>query len=101
MDGRVQGRGVSHCCTERAIKLWVYLESTLTGLSVPPRLRYDVALLYLKQTDYDLEAAIEAYKEDEKWEKEHPLESSTKGKAKQSPRRRRFGVGAGITGQLS
>jgi len=44
--------------------------------------RYDVALLYLKQSDYDLEVAIEAYKDDEKWEKEHPLEGSVKGKGK-------------------
>ncbi|KAL1302707.1 hypothetical protein AAFC00_003067 [Neodothiora populina] len=35
---------------------------------------YDVALLYLEQADYDLEAAVEAYKEDERWEKEHPLD---------------------------
>jgi hypothetical protein len=33
--------------------------------------------------DYDLEAAIEAYKDDERWEKEHPLEASVKGKGKQ------------------
>lgn len=43
---------------------------------------YDVALLYLKQVDYDLEAAIEAYKEDERWEKEHPIQASAKGKGK-------------------
>jgi hypothetical protein len=41
-----------------------------------------VALLYLKQADYDLEAAIEAYKDDERWEKEHPLEASLEGKGK-------------------
>jgi len=34
-----------------------------------------VALLYLKEVDYDLEAAIEAFKDDERWEKEHPIES--------------------------
>ncbi|GAB7353205.1 hypothetical protein MBLNU459_g3728t1 [Dothideomycetes sp. NU459] len=44
------------------------------------RLRYDVALLYLDQTEYNLEAAIEAYKEDERWEKEHPLDTSSKSK---------------------
>jgi len=65
------------------------------------RYRYDVALLYLKQSDYDLDEAIEAFRADEKWEKEHPMEMTTKGKAKQSPGRRRFGIGGGITGQLS
>jgi len=38
--------------------------------------------LYLKEVDYDLEAAIAAYKDDEKWEKEHPIEASAKGKGK-------------------
>ncbi|KAL3425996.1 hypothetical protein PVAG01_02787 [Phlyctema vagabunda] len=42
---------------------------------------YEVALLYLKQNDYNLESAIEAYKEDEQWEKDHPMES-VKGKGK-------------------
>ncbi|KAF2104313.1 hypothetical protein NA57DRAFT_51146 [Rhizodiscina lignyota] len=70
--------------------------------SVAPTLRYDVALLYLKQADYDLDLAIEAYKEDERWEKEHPLQSSKgKGKANQSPRRRRHGMGTSLTGQIT
>ncbi|KAH8794008.1 hypothetical protein BGZ57DRAFT_749200 [Hyaloscypha finlandica] len=53
---------------------------------------YDVALLYLKEVDYDLEAAIEAYKDDERWEKEHPIEANVKGKAKtrNDAGRRRF-----------
>ncbi|KAF2843765.1 hypothetical protein M501DRAFT_985858 [Patellaria atrata CBS 101060] len=64
---------------------------------------YDVALLYLKQHNYDLEAAIEAYKEDERWEKEHPLENFNKSKSKtaQRPGKRRFGLGSSLTGQLS
>ncbi|OCL14784.1 hypothetical protein AOQ84DRAFT_384475 [Glonium stellatum] len=67
---------------------------------------YDVALLYLKQSDYDLSQAIEAYKADERWEKEHPLEAAKKGKIKisQPPARRRWGFGGsggGLTGQLS
>jgi hypothetical protein len=41
-----------------------------------------VALLYLKEVDYDLETAIESYKDDERWEKEHPIEANVKGKAK-------------------
>ncbi|CZR66125.1 uncharacterized protein PAC_16026 [Phialocephala subalpina] len=49
---------------------------------------YDVALLYLQQVDYDLEAAVEAYKDDERWEKEHPMEANVKGKGKT-----RHGVG--------
>jgi len=36
----------------------------------------------LKQVDYNLEAAIEAYKDDERWEKEHPMEANVKGKGK-------------------
>ncbi|KAG4444066.1 hypothetical protein IFR05_000419 [Cadophora sp. M221] len=58
---------------------------------VAPKYRYDVALIYLKQVDYDLEAAIDAYKEDERWEKEHPIEASKKGKGKtHDVGRRRF-----------
>ncbi|KAF4976322.1 hypothetical protein FZEAL_6990 [Fusarium zealandicum] len=33
---------------------------------------YDTALLYLEQNDYDIEAAVVAYLDDEKWEREHP-----------------------------
>ena len=61
--------------------------------SVPPSLRYDVALLYLKNADWDLDAAIDAYREDEQWEKDHPLEAqqqATKGKSASSVGRRRF-----------
>lgn len=47
---------------------------------MPPSLRYDVALLYLQQSDYDLELAIDDYREDERWEKEHPLEAKEKAK---------------------
>jgi len=60
---------------------------------VSPKYRYDVALLYLEQVEYDLSAAIEAYKDDERWEKEHPLEANIgkgKGKTRQSVGRRRF-----------
>ena len=65
-------------------------------------LRYDIALLYLKQSDYDLDAAVEAYLSDEKWEREHPIQANVKGKGKDpTPRRRRFGLSNGITGQLS
>jgi len=61
---------------------------------------YDIALLYLQQADYNLEAAITAYKADEKWEKEHPMNSNMKGKQAQGPSRRRIG-GFGISAQLN
>ncbi len=51
-----------------------------------------MALLYLRQADYDLETAIEAYQDDERWEKEHPIQVNVKGKEKTSHDvgRRRF-----------
>lgn len=60
--------------------------------STSPSLRYDVATLYLQQNDWSLEAAIEAFKDDEQWEKDHPLEakSKTKGKSARSAGLRRF-----------
>jgi hypothetical protein len=66
-------------------------------VSIAPSYRYDVALLYLKQSDYDLELAIEAFKADEKWEKAHPLD---KGKGKARSGRLRLNGGGGLTGQL-
>ncbi|KAK6078557.1 hypothetical protein SCUP234_06180 [Seiridium cupressi] len=42
---------------------------------------YDVAVLYLEQTDYDLEAATVAYIADEEWEANHPVEGTGRGKA--------------------
>jgi hypothetical protein len=64
--------------------------------------RYDVALFYLGQADYDLDRAVEAYQADDRWEKEHPMgPDSTKGKPKQSRGRIRFAIGGGIIGQLS
>ncbi|MCJ1289018.1 hypothetical protein MMC34_000550 [Xylographa carneopallida] len=61
---------------------------------------YNIALLYLQQTNYDLEAAIAAYKADEKWEREHPMNSNVKGKQAQGPGKRRIG-GFGISAQLN
>ncbi|KAJ8610273.1 hypothetical protein MRB53_038676 [Persea americana] len=61
---------------------------------------YDVAELYMKQADGDVEAAIEAYRADEKWEKENPYHSKVKGK-EVTARRKPPGSGAGLTGQLS
>lgn len=59
-----------------------------------------MAILYLQQAQYDLDAAVEAYRADEKWEKDHPIESSSKGKAKQKASKRKFGIGTGFTGQV-
>ena len=64
------------------------------------KLRYDVALLYLQQADYDLDRAVAAYLEDEKWEKEHPMEGSSKVMTKIKPARLRFRMRTGFTGQL-
>lgn len=50
--------------------------------SVAPENSYDVALLYLQQVDYDLDSAVQAFKEDERWEKDHPIEANVKGKGK-------------------
>lgn len=49
---------------------------------------YDIALLYLEQSGYDLEAATEAYFDDERWEKEHPHETHGKGKASKAHKNR-------------
>jgi hypothetical protein len=54
---------------------------------------YDVATLYLKSSEYHLENAIEAFKADEQWEKDHPM----KGKQKSRPGRR---PSSGLIGQL-
>ncbi|KAI9721715.1 MAG: hypothetical protein M1812_002050 [Candelaria pacifica] len=70
---------------------------------------YNLALIYLTQTAYDLDLAISAYKADEKWEKDNPLDqaaNNSKGKNKaqqhnQGNKKKRFGIGGGITGQLS
>ncbi|KAF2124704.1 hypothetical protein P153DRAFT_370620 [Dothidotthia symphoricarpi CBS 119687] len=64
---------------------------------------YDVALMYLEQAGYNLEQAVSAFKADEKWEMDHPLEAAKKGKSKEpkSSGRRKWGFGSGLTGQLS
>ncbi|KAK5138491.1 hypothetical protein LTR08_000077 [Meristemomyces frigidus] len=62
---------------------------------------YDVALLYLQQAEWDLDVAMQAFREDERWEREHPIEArerAGKGKGKgvavKSAGMRRF-VGGG------
>lgn len=59
--------------------------------------RYDVALLYLEQAGYDLDAAVNTYLMDELWEKEHPFTPASGGKLKQKLSGRRFGINSGFT----
>ena len=59
---------------------------------------YDVAGLYLKGSEWDLERAVEAFREDEKWEREHPMKGKEKERA--GGRRRRM-FGGSLVGQLS
>ena len=54
------------------------------------RIRYDVALLYLKQANYDLDIAVKNYLADEKWEREHPMKVTIKGTKSQSIIKRRL-----------
>jgi hypothetical protein len=35
--------------------------------------RYDVAVVYLEQSGFDVEAAAKAYDEDEAWERANPM----------------------------
>ena len=67
----------------------------------PVFFRYDIALLYLQQSDYNLDLAVEAYLADEKWERENPMEGASKGnKTGQKPGKRKRGMQTGLTGQL-
>ncbi|KAM7215704.1 hypothetical protein V8F06_008898, partial [Rhypophila decipiens] len=47
---------------------------------------YDVAVLYLEQAGYDIEAATEAYFADEAWERDHPFPATGQGNASSSSR---------------
>ena len=58
---------------------------------------YNVAQLYLKGSDWDLEIAIESFKEDERWEKEHPIKNGENDKGKS---KRRIGGSGSLVGQL-
>jgi len=44
----------------------------------------------MQQADWDFDAAVDAYKEDERWEKEHPMQAHEKGKKAKSVGMRRF-----------
>lgn len=43
---------------------------------------YDVAVLYLEQSCYDLARALRRFRDDEAWERDHPLDSAATGKKK-------------------
>jgi len=63
---------------------------------------YDVAVMYLKQAEWDLQTAISAYQDDERWEKEHPMAAqkmTSKGKVVNRVGMRRF-VGTDENGRL-
>lgn len=68
---------------------------------------YQVAELYLKGADQDLEVAVDAFRADEEWERQNPLQGKGKGKGKrgvpeQMARNRRTSGAAGgsLVGQL-
>ncbi|KEY70224.1 hypothetical protein S7711_04333 [Stachybotrys chartarum IBT 7711] len=50
---------------------------------------YDVALLYLDQSHYDFDNAVDAYLADEAWEREHSKDHGGKGKKAAKPHRNR------------
>lgn len=52
-------------------------------------IRYAVALIYLHQSQYNLDEAIKTYQSDEAWEREHPLERVTNGQTELRNARRR------------
>ncbi|PNS17286.1 hypothetical protein CAC42_6969 [Sphaceloma murrayae] len=52
--------------------------------SVAPTHRYDVAVMYLEQNEYDIDAAVQAFQDDEQWEKDHPMQE--KGKKTKTPK---------------
>jgi hypothetical protein len=60
---------------------------------------YNVAILYLKGSDYNLELAIEAFKADEQWEKDHPMKGNGKEKIGRRPEMRSMSFG--MSGQLT
>ncbi len=72
------------------------LRTRLTFVPGPPRLRYDIALLYLEQVGYELDGAVEAYLADENWEKDHPVESPSSGKAERKSNNWKYGINTSI-----
>ncbi|KAJ9624325.1 uncharacterized protein PV06_07638 [Exophiala oligosperma] len=70
---------------------------------------YGVATLYLKGSGGDLDTAVQAFRADEEWERDHPLQQPNKGKTKSQPSARRpltsrvtrVGGASTLSGQLS
>lgn len=63
---------------------------------------YDVAVLYLEQSGYDLAQAVARFLEDEAWEREHPLlDARIKGKGKAVLRMRGGGGAPRVAGLSS
>jgi len=62
---------------------------------------YEVAEVYLRQAEGDVEKALERWAEDERWEKENPLRSGN-GSVEKGKGRRVGGSGSGgsLTRQL-
>lgn len=97
-SGVDRGLRVSAVCTQT----WTRIRCSIgrkTYSHIYISIRYDIALLYLEQANYDLELAMGVYKDDERWEKENPILDRGKGKGKAKTKgevgRRRF------TGQRS
>jgi LysM repeat protein len=56
---------------------------------------YDVAVFYLEQAEYDVEAAMEKYLDDERWERENPLDASSQTRVHGKGKGRATGAGSG------
>ena len=59
---------------------------------------YEVAGLYLRNAEGDVGRALEVWKEDERWERENPVDEKRKNGGSGKAKRRL--VGSGLTGQL-
>lgn len=59
-----------------------------------------MALLYLQQSNYDLDAAVESYLADEEWGKKNPVATSSKGSKKPNTSKWKRGIMTGLTGQI-
>lgn len=61
---------------------------------------YNVALFYLKQSNYDIDAAVESYLADEEWEKANPMASSSKRPKQQNTSKMKRGIATSLSGQI-
>lgn len=98
-DGWLPARFPSECTSVALSLVFFFFDSyckKIANVSLWVNDRYDVALLYLEQAEYDLDAAVNTYLTDELWEKEHPLAPASGGKLKQKLSGRRFGINFGV-----